>query len=219
MDHQSGWSVDDLIVSSWTWLDNLSLFTPPALFARKRAQRRNTREDGNAGGAGGNNGGVDTEDIDVSDLHVGQPLEALKEVLDWQRRRRQQQGGGGGGAAPGGSLPASASASRIRGGGSGKDSGSETAAAGSEKPLLQQPLLPMPPPEWPGLPASALANDSLAGLLHGFDLSGLLRCVHVHKVWGDHPAGGGEGGGCTRCGVHMVYRLCKVRVLGLLPCC
>ena len=77
----------------------------------------------------------------------------------------------------------------------------------------------MPPPEWPGLPASALANDSLAGLLHGFDLSGLLRCVHVHKVWGDHPAGGGEGGGCTRCGVHMVYRLCKVRVLGLLPCC
>ena len=116
----------------------------------------------------------------MSALHVGQPLEALREVLDWQRRRRQQQQGGGGTAA----------------------------AAGSETPLLQQPLL-TPPREWPGLPASALANDSVAGLLHGFDLSGLLCCVHMHKVWGDLRVWGGG----TWCG------LLKVRVLGLLPCC
>jgi hypothetical protein len=34
----------------------------------------------------------------------------------------------------------------------------------------------------PGVPVGALSSDSIMGLLHDFDLSGLLRCVHVHKV-------------------------------------
>ncbi|GAX75531.1 hypothetical protein CEUSTIGMA_g2974.t1 [Chlamydomonas eustigma] len=123
-------------------------------------------ESGNSGtSAGSRTGSSLTGGLpDVSTLHVGQPTAALQEILDWQRKRRKERNGQ--------LLAAPVSASSVR--------GSATAIAASAPGATKQMNILTPP----GVPSTALSSDSIMGLLHDFDLSGLLRCVHVHKVIG-----------------------------------
>lgn len=130
------------------------------------------------------------DDLVVSLLHPGQPLAALREVLEWQRRRRDQQGGGQGGDAARRKSTAVPHAPIIlrRGSTAGVALGLQppppTGAMAHTSSLanVASAVPPIPPESSPGVPASATASDGVAGLLQGFDLSGLLRCVHIHKV-------------------------------------
>jgi hypothetical protein len=143
--------------------------------SRRRGRRRDTLEYSAApppppppprpgGGPSAAASGPSVDLLDVASLDASPTSSsALRAVLEWQRRKRQER------------------KQQQQQQASSAEAGSSGAASASAPVAAQPPLLLLDPP---GLPPSALSDDSVAGLLLGFDLSGLLRCVHVHKVTG-----------------------------------
>lgn len=111
---------------------------------------------------------------DISTLHEGRPHLALKHVLAWQRQQVALQAGPGSSAARAGGAGLGAAPAASAAAATGSRPSGDTAGSGPSR-KAQLAL---------AVPASAMEGDAVPGLLHGFDLTGLLRCLHVHKVTG-----------------------------------